>query len=242
MTARSVARVPAAALVLFFVSSDAVATTSDPSLEPLLGRLANHAARFEQMKQKAAYTLTGHMEELDRHGRVDGTKEMELRVTPTGALPRTEIVRYTEDGADKTSDARAKAAERNRHPPANAKKNDFHLPFLASEQGRYVFSVVEREPRTPTHVRIAFVPRTPAEDAYKGSAWVDETDGEVLTMGFSPSKNPRFVDHVDATLVFALPTELGRAPSKLTFEATGSFLFLKKRYRGWATISSARLR
>jgi hypothetical protein len=237
MRTQSVVVGPALFVMLF--AGDVMATNADPSLEPLLDRLAAHAARFEQMKTKAAFTLTGHMEELDRHGGIDGTKDVEVSVTPTGAASKTEIIRYIEDGTDKTSDARAKAAERSRHPPP--KKSEFHLPFLASEQRRYVFSLVERDAQVPTHVRIAFTPHVAAEDAYKGSAWVDETDGEVLTIGFSLSKNPMFIDHIDATLVFALPTALGRAPSKFTFEATGGFLFVKKRYRGWATISRARL-
>jgi hypothetical protein len=231
----SVVLAPSAVLSVALLSHGAGADAGDPSLQPLLDRLAGHAARFEQMKVKAAYTLVGHMDELDRKGHVDGTKEIELRVTP----PSSDILRYTEDGRDKTADARAKAAERNAKP--SAKKRDFHLPFLASEQGRYAFSLVERDPQIPTNVRIAFAPHTPAEDAYKGSAWIDEKDGEVLSMGFSLSKNPSVIDHVDATLVFSLPTALGRAPSKLTFEATGGFLFLRKRYRGWATISSPQL-
>jgi hypothetical protein len=227
---------PSAMLSVALLSQGAGADAADPSLRPLLDRLAGHAARFEQMKTKGAYTLTGHLDEIDRKGHVDGTKDIELRVSP----PTSDILRYTEDGRDKTADAREKAAERNAKP-SSSKKRDFHLPFLASEQGRYAFSVVERDPQTPNNVRIAFVPHTPAEDAYKGSAWVDEKDGEVLSMGFSLSKNPSVIDHVDATLVFALPTALGRAPSKLTFEATGGFLFVRKRYRGWATISSAQL-
>lgn len=206
---------------------------SDPALEPLLTRLGAHAERFERMKAKASFTLTGHLDEVESDGSASGTKEMVVRFTATGGVPKRDVLRYTEDGKDKTSEAREKAVKK----PSGKKARDFHLPFLASERARYTFSLVERDVTQPSHARIAFVPKIPAEDAFKGSAWVSETDGEVLSMGFSPSKNPTFVDHIDATLLFGLPTALGRAPSRLTFDARGSFLFLKRRYRGWATIT-----
>ena len=96
--------------------------------------------------------------------------------------------------------------------------------------------MAERDKTDPTHVRINFNPKTPAEDAIKGSAWVDETSKEVLSVGFSLSKNPAFIDHVDVTIVFGLPTQLGRAPSAISFDGRGGF-FIRKHYRGSATIT-----
>jgi hypothetical protein len=90
-------------------------------------------------------------------------------------------------------------------------------------------------------VRIAFVPKVPAENALKGSAWVEEKDREVLTIGFSLSKNPTFVDHVDVTIAFGMVTPLGRAPSRISFDGRGSFLFIRKHLRGSATLSEPRL-
>jgi hypothetical protein len=181
------------------------------------------------------------MDSLDVDGHVDGSKEIVVRISPSpGDEPMTDIVRYTEDGEDKTDEAREKARERREKRKAEGKpRKDFHLPFLASEQSRYVFTQIERDRMYPTRVRIGFQPKVPAEDAYKGSAWVDEHDGEVLTIGFSLSKNPTFIDHIDVTVSFDLATKLGRAPSRLTFEAKGGLLFIRKRYRGSATISNA---
>jgi len=43
--------------------------------------------------------------------------------------------------------------------------------------------VLDRGARRAEQPRpIAFVPKTPAEDAIKGSAWIDEKTSEVLTM------------------------------------------------------------
>jgi hypothetical protein len=214
-----------------------------PSLGPVLARVARHAAQFEEMKRRGTFTMSGRMEELDRSGKVDGVKEMVVRSVATPSERFSEVLRYLEDGADKTAEARSKAAKRRAERKAGKgdKQRDLHFPFLASEQPRYRFSFVERDPSDATRVRIGFVPLVPAEDAFKGSAWIDESSGEVLTMGFSPSKNPTFVDHIDVTMRFDLQTPLGRAPSKIEFDARGGFLVIHKHYRGAATITDPRV-
>lgn len=217
-----------------------------PEVAPaLMAGLAQYAARFEEMKRRGAFTMSGRMEEVDGAGKASDTKEIVLRSTPTPVLMDriTNVIRYVENGADKTGAAQKRALERRAKRLADPdklaeeRKKDIKLPFLASEQPRYVFSFAERDAAHPGRVRIAFVPKVPAENAIKGSAWVDENEREVLTMGFSLSKNPTFVDHVDITIVFGLPTQLGRAPSKVSFDGRGGFLFIRKHYRGVATLS-----
>ena len=197
------------------------------------------------MKRRGAFTMNGTMEELDGDGRPSEVKEIFLRSTPTPVpMDRiTDVKRYLENGEDKTADAQKRATERRikrlKDPDAQAeaRKKDLKLPFLASEQSRYVFTLAERDAAQPGRLRIAFVPKVPAENAIKGSAWVDEKTSEVLSTGFSLSKNPTFVDHVEITIVFGLSTPLGRAPSKVSFEGRGGFLIIRKHYRGVATLS-----
>lgn len=221
------------------------ATVGQAVPSDLLQGLAEHAARFEDMKRRGAFTMNGKIEEVDGDGKTEEVKEILLRSVPTpAAMDRmTTVVRYLENGKDKTADAQKRANERRAKrlsdpdAQAEAKKKDLRLPFLASESARYVFSVVERDANDPNRVKIAFVPKVPAENAIKGSAWVDEKDHEVLTVGFSLSKNPTFVDHVEVTIVFGLPTALGRAPSRISFDGRGGFLFIHKHFRGVATLS-----
>jgi hypothetical protein len=217
--------------------------------EALMTGLAQHAARFEDMKRRGAFTFTGRMEELDGDGKPSDTKELTVRSTPTHT-PRdrvTQVIRFVDNGKDETADAQKRANERRAkalrdpEPAAEAHEHEIMLPFLASEQPRYVFSVAERDAAQPSRVRIAFVPKKPAVNAFKGSAWVDEAAREVLSMGFSLSKNPTFIDHIEVTIVFGLPTDLGRAPSKISFEGRGGFLFIRKHLRGSATFSDPRL-
>ena len=60
-------------------------------------------------------------------------------------------------------------------------------------------------------------------------------------MGFVFSKNPGLVDRVEVGVTFGLATPLGPAPSKITFDARGGLLFVRKHYRGSASISEPRL-
>ena len=213
--------------------------------DALMSGLASHAARIEEMKRRGAFTMAGQLEALDGDGKPKERTEIVLRSTPTRApMDRiTKVIRYVEDGKDKTFDAQVRATERrvkrlgDPDKQADARKKDLKLPFLASEQSRYVFSLVERDAAQPARVRIAFTPKVPAENAIKGSAWASEVEREVLSLGFSFSKNPTFVDHVEVTVTFGLPTELGRAPSQLSFDGRGGFLFIRKHYRGSATLS-----
>jgi hypothetical protein len=234
-------------LVFVCLPAPVRADGGDPTIEPLLARLEAHAAKFEAMKKRGSYTFSGRVDEVDGDGKASSTKEMVLDVkAQANGDPISEIVRYTEDGKDKTSEAQEKAKKRRAEGKKTSATNgrrmrDFHLPFLATERARYTFSLAERSNADPNQVRIAFVPKTPAEDAYKGSAWIDEKAGEVLSVGFSLSKNPTFVDHIDVTVEFGLPTTLGRAPSKIAFEAKGGFLVIKKRYKGSATITNPRV-
>ncbi len=224
-------------------AEEAPAAATSEALAPLLERLARHAAQFEEMKRRGSFTVSGRMEELDGNGQVDGTKEMTVRSTATPSERLVDVVRYVEDGTDKTVEARKKAEKRRAERKAGKpdKTKDLHLPFLRSEQPRYVFTLLERDPTNASRVRIGFRPLVAAETAFKGSAWVDDSAGEILTMGFSPTKNPTFVDHIDVTMRFDLSTPLGRAPSSITFDARGGFLVIRKHYRGAATITDPRV-
>jgi hypothetical protein len=227
--------------------ADAPVVSAAPGAIPdgLMAGLAQHAARFEDMKRRGAFTMSGKMEEVDGDGKASDIKEIVLRSTPTPTpMDRiTKVIRFLDNGKDETADAQKRATERRdkrlKDPDlqAEAKKKDLKLPFLASEQSRYVFGLAERDPNKPGRARITFVPKVPAENAIKGSAWVDENEREVLSVGFSLSKNPIFVDHVEIAITFGLPTPLGRAPSTLSFDGRGGFLFIHKHYRGVATLS-----
>ena len=219
----------------------APATVGAAVPQALMTGLAKHAAAVEEMGKRGAFTFTGKMEQLDGDGKASEVKEITVRSTPSATQPRvSKVIRYVEDGKDKTAEAQAKAEERKANHKASKgdkKALSVKLPFLANEQARYTFTVAERDPAQPGRVLIAFNPKVSAEDALKGTAWVDEGTQEVLSSGFSFSKNPTFVDYIKVTVVFGLPTPLGRAPSEVSFDAKGGLLFIRRHYRGTGRFS-----
>lgn len=218
--------------------SAANTTLAVPSLAPLLGKLGAHGERIEEMKKRGSYTLSGRIEQLDGDGAIDSWKNLVLRVTATGeSTPRSEVVSYVEDGEDKTADAKKRAADRAKKKID--KKREFRVPFLPSEQPKYDFRVVGVDSKTPELIKIAFSAKTPSDDTWNGTAWVHQQDGEIERMTFGFSKRPTFVDEAEATLVFGTRTALGRAPSELRFDAKGGFLFIRRHYRGHATLTNA---
>ncbi|HEX7664775.1 MAG TPA: hypothetical protein VF407_09700 [Polyangiaceae bacterium] len=207
----------------------------------LLAKLAQHAAGFEQMKTHVSYSLAGTLQTIAASDAADSTKTMQARVTADGKRTHFSVVKYTEDGADKTDEARAKAAEHEKkkalEKPDAKKKRDLKMPFLKSEQSRYVFEQVETDATDPSRVRISFSPKESADDTVEGSAWVDTKSGTVISTGFKLSRLPSFVDYVHVTVEFGTPTAFGPAPSVVKVTGRGSFLFLSKRFRGEATFS-----
>lgn len=208
-------------------------------LPELLGRVGQHASRLEQMEKRASFMLRGHMDELDGKGQLKAKKELVVRVTATPTERITEILSYLEDGADKTKEAREKQkrdAEEKEDP-----NKKFVLPFSPGAQGRYRFTLAERDGKAPGRVRVSFHPLVRASNAYAGAAWIDVASGEILTMGLSPTKTPLFVDQIEVQVLFENQTSLGRAPSEISFQAEGGLLFIRKHYRGSATLTEAKI-
>lgn len=230
-------RVFVAGLVLGLALVTGSAGAEDP-LVVLLPKLAVSSARLEAMWKGATYTVSGRMENVSSDGAASDPKEGTFRVVGDGSNPpKVEVVRYTEDGKDKTDEAREKAAERAKNRKPKKPDEEVHMPFLGTEQGKYDYKVGESDPRDPARVRVYFTPRWPAQNLLVGSAWVDSRTGDVLSMGASPSKTPAFVDYLRVTIEFGEATPMGPAPSKIAFEGSAGFLFLKKKFRGSATLS-----
>ena len=181
------------------------------------------------------------METTRSHGKADSVKEMKARVDADGINVKFVVIRYLEDGEDKTADAQKEAMKRAQERKAGGDQKRFRIPILAEQQPRYVFDQVEVDTRDPAIVRIAFVPKVPRDDTLEGSAWVDSRSGTLISAGFKISKPPIFVDYVHITLEFGAPTSLGPAVSKGSLTATGGVLFFRKRFHVDATLSDYRL-
>jgi hypothetical protein len=198
-------------------------------------RLADYAARFERVRKHVTYRVDGRWETLGNDGVPESVKEGEARVEADGAKLNFIVVRYSEDGEDKTEEAREEVRERakNRDPD----KKWIKMPMLAGEQPRYTFDQVEVDSLEPARVRIAFSPKVQQEDTIEGSVWVDAQQGTPISAGFRLVKTPFLVEYLNFIVLFGQPTVLGPAVSTVTVEGRTGFLFFHKRFR-----ASARLR
>ena len=222
-----------------------VALASPPSAD-LMARLEVHAAAFETLKRHASYVIGGMLQTIAADDVTDSTRTMRALVTANGDHTHVNVLRYTENGVDKTDEARTKTAESEKKREAELqsgkpKKTELRMPFLKSEQSRYVFDQVEMDAVDPSRVRITFVPKDRADDTIEGSAWVDMKTGTVVSAGFKLSRTPSFVDYVHITIEFGAPTKLGPAPSKASVTGRGGVLFFRKRFHGEATFSDYRV-
>ena len=222
------------------------AARADAPPPELMDKLAVHAAGFEAMRTRASCALEGNLANLDGDGVATSKKAMIARVEANGVLSRFVVIKYLEDGEDKTEDARKKAREdEEKHAKQTAAESDkerLHMPFLQSERAKYTFDEVEVDRADPTRVRIAFRPQgSPPSRRSKVPAWVDARGGTVLSAGFKMSKTPLFVDWIHFTVEFGATTSLGPAISKVTTEGRGGLLFIHKHFVGSATISDYRI-
>lgn len=211
-----------------------------------MARLAVHAAAFETLKKRASYSIGGTLQTIAADDVTDSTRTMRARVTANGDHTHVTVLSYTENGEDKTDEARSKTAESEKKREAESKsgkpkKRDLRMPFLQSEQARYVFDQVEIDAVDPSRVRISFVPKEKADDTIEGSAWVDTRTGTVISAGFKLSHTPAFIDYVHITIEFGTPTNLGPAPSRISVTGKGGLLFFRKRFRGEATLGDYRV-
>jgi hypothetical protein len=229
---------PAVGALVFLASKSALAS---PPPDAVLADLGRYASRFESLKDKATYTVDGRMESVDDKGKVDSVKEMVAKVEPDGNKSRFTIVKFVEDGKDKTEEAKKKQQEDAREREKKKDKRKWRMPFHPDEQSRYTFDVAETDANDPHRVRITFVPKVKGDDTIEGSAWVDTSKGVIVSTGFKLSQTPTFVDSIHVTVAFGQQTPYGPAPSKINFQVDGGILFIHKHLRATANLNQLQI-
>lgn len=218
-------------LVLLMVVTQAQA----PPLE-VLGRLREHCARLERLQKQGSMTVSSKFEELDSDGAVTHTRESVVKVSRQAGKEQRSVVHETEDGKDVTAEAQKRADER------KGKGFELALPFAAAEEEKYRFIPLAADPARPELLRIGFEPRLDKSDKLMmGEALVDPVLGEVVHVTMRASKGGTFIDHLLVDLEFGATTAVGRAASRAEVQGDGSFLFIKKRFRGVTLITDQRL-
>ncbi len=212
---------------------------AQPPDPALMARLAAFATQFETLRTHGSYNLEGRFEMLDGDGKPNSIKTMAARVDGGPVHSTFTVIKYTEDGKDKTDEAQKEARES--AGKNKSEKRRLTMPVQADQQARYDFDEVEVDSADPSRVRIAFTPKKRAEDTIEGSAWVDERTGSLISASFKLSKTPLFVDYVHFMVKFDAPSPLGPAPSDVAIDGGGGFLFFRKHFHAIATLSGYRI-
>lgn len=232
--------VVAAAIALAWAALDEGVAAAQPPDAALLARLGQQATGFESLFKRATFKVHVVLEELDGDGKVASRKTVTSHVEANGSARHHVIDSCTKDGED------CKAKEQERATKEEAKPDDddddMRSPFLPAEQSRYVFDQVAVDSSDPARVKISFSPKNPDKHTVEGSAWVDTNAGGVVSAAARLVKTPMFVDWVHVTVELGAASPLGPAPSKMTFEGQGGFLFIvHKHFRAEVVLSDYRI-
>jgi hypothetical protein len=232
--------VAAAIALAWAASGERIAAAQPPDAE-LLARLGKQATSFESLFKRATFKVHVVLEELDGDGKVASRKTVSSHVEATGAKRHHVVDSCTKDGED----CKAKEQERvnkQEAEPDDDDDDDMRSPFLPAEQPRYTFDQVAGDSTDPARVKISFSPKSLDKHTVEGSAWVDTNAGAVVSAAARLVKTPMFVDWVHVTVELGAPSPLGPAPSKLTFEGQGGFLFIvHKHFRAEVVLSDYRV-
>ncbi len=228
------------AITTLTVASPAYATPVSPEL---MQRLAAFAAASEGQETRLGATMDAKLEATDSISKHTAKFEGTVRVEPTpGGEPKITVLKYVEDGVDKTVEGQKKARELvlEQKKKPSSKGDELQMPVLGEVQDKYVFEEIERS-ADGTRVKIQFTPKHPAQNTMEGSAWVDDATGRVLSTTFRMSKTPMFMSWLHFEVEFYAQTPLGPAPSKITIDGEGGILFLRFRMHGEAMMSDYRV-
>jgi hypothetical protein len=231
--------VVAASIALAWAALDERVAAAQPPDAELLARLGKQATSFESLFKRATFKVSVVLEELDGDGKVASRKKVTSHVEANGDKRHNVIDSCTKDGAD----CKAKEQERtNKQEAEPDDDDDMRSPFLPAEQSRYVFDQVAVDSTDPARVKINFSPKSPEKHTVEGSAWVDTGAGGVVSAAARLVKTPMFVDWVHVSVELGAPSPMGLAPSKMTFEGQGGFLFIMhKHFRAEVVLSDYRV-
>ncbi len=237
-----------AAFVFALFPRTAAAQPPDPAL---LERLAHHIAALDEIDKHATLHQQQRVEEIDGDGKVVHNETKDYRIEPAGGKPHQTLEHSVRDGQDTTAEEqeRAKKSDEERRKEEEKKTDkdrtnvevSIDLPFSAAAADSYVYDQVAVDPNDPTRVELSFTPKKASKRTVQGNAWVDTANGTLLTASARLSKPPMFVDWIHFTAEFAVQTPLGPALSRLTFDAKGGLLFIRKHFRGTVVSSDIKL-
>lgn len=205
---------------------------------------------FELNKNLVPGRVVEKTQELSDDGRVKSEEvfEISLSLDPNGKI-KNEIVRASKNGKDTTKEEKKKADER-------ARKAEKEKDGSGKSSQSFSFSDSPLSAKLQPEVRITetniretvggascvcfdFVypekrePGAKGEPAMiKGRAWIDESSGRPMKLQYTTDPLPKHVKNLLNTLRYDAGDNGSWVLKELMFDASGSFLFISKRFHG----------
>ncbi len=218
----------------------AASANGTPDLGELLRRLADREARVSALLKNSAVTATTRAEQDDSAGKPISMVESVVRSHRNNGNTQRELIRYIEDGKDRTDEEREK--RKNESASDEKRRNSFRVdssPFAANEQPKYRFTLLGTD-GDANRIRIRFEPKEPGADkVFIGEGVVDVAGGALLGMRLRPAHLPMFVHRLDVQVKFDAPTPAGATLSEIRIDGEGSLIgaLFRRQFRMTTTFS-----
>jgi hypothetical protein len=205
---------------------------------------------YEMNKNLVPGKMVQKTQELNDKGQVksEGIIELSLSLDPAGKI-KNAVVKASKNGKDTTKDEKKEADERARK--AGKEKGDSdenshsfsysESPFSAKVQSdvRVTETNIRETVGTISCVCFDFVypekrePGAKGKPAMiKGRTWIDESSGRPMKLQYTTDPLPKHVKNFVNTLLYDAGDNGSWILKELTFDASGSFLFINKRFHG----------
>ncbi len=216
--------------VLLAISGALPPPASNAALDPLLQRVARRLTA-PAAEQHLQVEVEEDLDNGDRTTSVLTTRSVQ-RLLPNGTQ-HGDVLDAVENGRDVTQRVRHAWAERAHEGqgsalPAAKLDLELRLPFEASQQSRYAFSVIGGSAEVPV---VHFEPRGNGQRLWVGLASVDAKTGTILEMVGHPAVLPSFVDQIEVRMEFRADDPPGVTPARCVVKGGGHLLFVQKRMR-----------
>ena len=244
-------------------STGAADSTAAAKAQPALW--AQAVKIFEANKDLVPGKVLQKIQELEDDGRAKSESNVEISLALDGeGKIKSDIVKASKDGKDITAEEQKKADERSKkEAKRNAKKNSKgdsdedskershslssgDSPFNPELQNDV--SITETNARETIDgrncVRFGYSYPVPTEKPskkkpalVKGTAWIEEGTGNPVKIEFTNDPLPKGAKSLLTTMHYGSDGNGSWILERMEFEASGSFLFFKKRIRGDIALS-----
>ncbi|MGD8628437.1 MAG: hypothetical protein PVH52_05110 [bacterium] len=194
----------------------------------------------EQSRDLVPGTVESFMQEVDKHGKPKNEDKYrhswgKLSLNDDGDV-EYESVKAIEDGEDITEKERAEERERQEkrdEEDSNSFTSEGYTPFREEAQDRISIERLDETEPVDGRELIAykFVEHPEDDDAeVRGTVWFDRAAGVPVRMEYTTDPLPKRVKRMITTMEYAYSAPATLVVKKMTMDATGGILFIKKHF------------